>query len=184
MQITANILYVNPPKPGGNPKYGSIKLDHQVVQRVSVPAARLHEFERGKAYTIDVKQTEAGFYNFVEIISAMKPQAQQTGISPRAQSYARGSTGTSDRMIFITGVVGRGMGSGKFTADQIKLLAMYASDAYEAVSSPQPRLPVRPSEVYQPRRDNGRSGGEPAGPRYDVPDIGDEPDDMNDPIPF
>src|SRR5215831_6947298 len=115
-QITATILYVNNPKPGGNPNFGSIKTDDPAVQRISVPVRELHQFRRGGVYTIDYDTTDRGFFNFNHIVSEMKQQAYQPQPAyqpppptrrappparPRSPARLQGSGASNDMLIFV-----------------------------------------------------------------------------------
>jgi len=102
-----------------------------------------------------------------------------TGFQPRVvQGTGQGGPvggprpADQDRFIFVTGVVGRAMGSGKFTASEIMVLTVEANAAFERLKNP-PRpapapLPQTPYEPLQ-RADTG-----PVGPPEELGDPGPE----------
>ncbi len=53
------------------------------------------------------------------------------GGTGQALPGARTPTGSQERMIFVTGVTGRAMGSGVFTPEHIRILALAAADAWD-----------------------------------------------------
>ena len=72
------------------------------------------------------------------------PQRPNTGFQPTVyegggRSYGAGKTDGEAKMIFVTGVVGRAMGSGKFTASEIAVLAQEAARTYDLVTTPSPK---------------------------------------------
>lgn len=72
------------------------------------------------------------------------PQRPNTGFQPRVyegggRSYGQAKTEGEAKMIFVTGVVGRAMGSGKFTASEIAVLAQEAARTYDLVTTPSPK---------------------------------------------
>ena len=67
------------------------------------------------------------------------PYRRNTGFQPRVVQGGGGQLGKSpdqERMIFITGVVGRAMGSGKFTASEVPVLVQAAAEAFDRLTSP------------------------------------------------
>jgi hypothetical protein len=81
------------------------------------------------------------------------PQRPNTGFQPRvveggARPYGSPRDPGEAKMIFVTGVVGRAMGSGKFTASEIAVLAQEAARTYDLVTapSPKPQLQGQPSD--------------------------------------
>lgn len=189
MQVNGRVMFINQPKTGQ--RYGSIKIDHPTIQRISMQAHDLAKFSQGQSYTIEVKQTEQGYFNFVEIVSAMKAPAQspqRTGISPAAQSYARGTDShdyNTGKQICITGITQRAIQSGKFEVRDIPAIMRLTGETYDEIFRGKPQQ-LSPSQ--RDRQYNGRTGSEPAGPRYDVPSVGDDlnddpfPDDNNPPF--
>jgi hypothetical protein len=83
-------------------------------------------------------------------------QRPNTGFQPRVYQGAGGAvppTGNPNvgqdqgKHIFVTGVVGRAMGSGKFTASEIAVLTQAAAQAYEIMNKPpvdQRQMPQEP----------------------------------------
>ncbi len=153
--VTAN--YVNGPKPGR--KHGSIKTPE--FGYVSVAEEHLHHFRPKARYSIIMETTDQGYHNFKGFAQQEQPQDQSgyQGYSeaPRRppQQQARPpmqrpapppmqprtlpmpapqpSNDPAAKTIFITGVVGRAMGSGKFMSTDVLALTMAAKAAYEQV---------------------------------------------------
>jgi hypothetical protein len=135
-------MYVNQPKQGQ--RYGSVKFDNGMY--VGVAPQDLGRFQRGQDYTLEVSQRQGRdgrtFYDLVHIVSGgqqplpVQQTAQQTyQQTAQRQSPPRSSGGVSgvsnDMLIFVTGVVGRSMGSGKFGLSDIASLTAAAKDAFE-----------------------------------------------------
>jgi hypothetical protein len=171
MQV--NIRYVNFPKPGG--KYGSLTTTDN--QRIWVPPDLLGMFRAGMTAEIGTKQQTWGQGNdarTVTIATSGPLQGQTAGYqgnqyaqgqNPQPRPYAAGrpNTGFQPRvvqgggrpdhdakMIFVTGVVGRAMGSGKFTASEIAVLAQAAAQAFDVVTRPPPPPQPEPQPEPQP----------------------------------
>ena len=53
----------------------------------------------------------------------------------RSNGHGNGYAPKDERMIFITGVVGRAMGSGQFASTDIKILTLGADDAWNALQA-------------------------------------------------
>jgi hypothetical protein len=116
-KVTVN--YVNAPAAGK--QYGSIKTEE--LGYLSVKPGDLALFAKGHKY--EVEYEERGQYkNFVRL--AAPP--------PGAPAQAAGNDDVQ-RMIFVTGVVGRAMGSGKFGASEIKELTLEANEAFRELTS-------------------------------------------------
>lgn len=134
MQTTVTPQYVNAPKQGK--KYGSIKM--QDGSRFPVPGHLIHNFAKGMATTIEYEQQNWGD-GMVDVVTnvvggdAPAPQqagqAAQQAFAPPAQ-MAPQSDQAED--IFVTGVVGRAMGSGAFTATDVSLLTKAAIEAWRS----------------------------------------------------
>ena len=74
-----------------------------------------------------------------------RPLASQAPPPPAVSSHDR------EMYMFITGIVGRSMGSGKFEHNEIKLLTLAASDAWKALhAAPEPARPQANSEEPPP----------------------------------
>jgi hypothetical protein len=199
MQV--NVKYVNFPKPGG--KYGSIKLaDGQMIMVPpdllgQFRAGMVCEIST-KQQTWGTGTPEARLVT-IATSGPMQPQnqaaqnyggqagyqgagAQQgayrsnTGFQPRVVQGGgapQPRTLEQDRMIFVTGVVGRAMGSGKFTTSEIGVLTVEANAAFERLRNP-PRpapapMPTPQFEAHQ-RADTGL-----VGPPEELGDPGPEP---------
>lgn len=165
MQV--NIKYVNFPKPGG--KYGSLRtVDGQIIW---VAPDLLGMFRAGMTVEIGTKQQTWGQGDTARTvtIATSGPMQAQAGVQqgnaygqgyqgqPRQPYAPRTNTGFQPRviqggarsdadakMIFVTGVVGRAMGSGKFIASEIAVLAQAACQAFDLVTRPSPPPPPQP----------------------------------------
>lgn len=147
--VWVTVAFVNPPK--RNPKFGSIKTDEYGY--ISVPTQSLGEFRKGGRYCIEIE--EVGEYkNFIRM-SRAQPGGQRQAIQPQqrrgnypAQPTRQPQRHTAPppkapelpfqndpqaRNIFVTGVVGRAMGSGKYESLDILPLTMAAAAAYDQV---------------------------------------------------
>jgi hypothetical protein len=137
-------MYVN--QPGKNPKFGSIKLDNPAIY-VSVPSDQLPLFQRGKVETIEYSTTSEGYHNLKRLIVDSGPPTPQaappkqngggwksTPADPERTNTSKWQPKSQEEQlaIFVTGVVGRAMQSGKFEAQDILMLTTMAKDAYEA----------------------------------------------------
>jgi len=160
MQVS--IQHVTFPQPGR--KYGKLQLTDG--QTIWVPPDLLNMFRGGMTVEIATKQQTWGQGADARTVTiattgpmqgqgggqqggsyGQSPQTQggsyggqrpNTGFQPRLiQGGGQRDPGEA-RMIFVTGVVGRAMGSGKFTASEIAILAQAASQAYELVTRPSP----------------------------------------------
>lgn len=121
-QVT--IAFVN--QPVKNPNYGSIKTKDG--EYYSVKKALLDKFVKGQSYVIDYAVKDNGYMDCLgvqEQASHNTPGASPAGMNGRSDNQAAD--------IFVTGVVGRAMGSGKFEIADITSLAIAADDAYAAM---------------------------------------------------
>lgn len=124
MQTTVTVQYVNQPREGK--KMGSIKTEDGAYY--SVNPSDLGQFQKGQTYSIEYDETTVNgrtFRNFKRIISSAP-----TG-------------GDKEEMIFITGVVGRAMGSGQFKPADIVTLAVAAKEAWLALQGVDPIIPAK-----------------------------------------
>ena len=64
------------------------------------------------------------------------------------------------RHIYVTGIVGRAMGSGKFTASEIAVLTSEANRAFDLIGKPKPMQNTFPSDPLPPSMDDGDPGPE------------------------
>jgi len=135
MQTTVEVSFVNQPKQAGG-KYGSIKAADG--NYYSVPVADLSRFQRGNKYAIEYDQTEKDgktYRNFTAMSIAQsapnidRDYANRDVGKPSGSHYA--PTDAKDKFIFVTGVVGRAMGSGKFEPADILQLTQLACASYE-----------------------------------------------------
>lgn len=137
MQIQVVPKYVNPPKkPGG--KYGNIKTADNALHWV--PVNHLGVFMVGQAANISTEYQQWGDMqasvvtnvNGVDITGqAPNPQGQVPRgdrPSPLPQNVPASDT---DESIFVTGIVGRAMGSGQFGVTDIDILAKAAVAAWK-----------------------------------------------------
>lgn len=135
MQIT--IKYVNPPREGK--KFGSIKTPDG--QTYWVPGALINEFQPNTTVDVPVQDAKWGA-NLVKVVAgspsgdaAPAPQAQGNWNQPKASVPAPSipATGNMDRkdaLIFVTGVVGRAMGSGQYKSGDVSDLTHEALKAW------------------------------------------------------
>jgi hypothetical protein len=156
--MIVNIKYVNFPKPGG--KYGSLKTADgftimcppdllglfRAGQVVEVPTKQQtwgQGTEDEKLVTIITGgplqghttpvQGQGGPVGYQRPAQDQAPYRPNTGFQPRVvQGGGRADPAIDQsRHIFVTGVVGRAMGSGKFTASEIPVLTQAANEAYD-----------------------------------------------------
>lgn len=140
-----SIKYVNPAKPGK--KFGSLKSVEG--DTYWVPAGMVSDFTAGT--TVDIPtETQKWGANMVNVVSGAAsgaPQQEQSGWGraappkfaappPRPQAAAPAPAavptpiGAKDALIFVTGVVGRAMGSGQFKSGDISDLTHEALKAW------------------------------------------------------
>ena len=67
-----------------------------------------------------------------------------------APAYRPPAADKDGRAIYITGVVGRAMGSGKFTASEILVLTQAATEAYDRLLDPSKPKPVQTAPAAEP----------------------------------
>lgn len=200
---TVTVQFVNQPKPGR--KFGSIKVENG--DYISVSPEKLAYFQKGAQVDISYVITEQGYLNLKEIHSAPPSNG-----APTRMGSSRGA-GAPDIVMFVTGVVGRAMQSGKFDASDIRRLTEYAHEAfsYTVEGKAQTRHIVPPSaparaigngssvgqaaqrivqETQDPRLDQRlaqRMSQSPGGYGYQLPpqeEGPEEPPPFNDDIPF
>lgn len=124
--ITVTPKYVNQPKPGG--KMGNIN-DGQ--KHIFMWPEKLNLFEVGKSYQIEVEITpKAGEKPFVKFSKMLETVASEPAPQGETSSAPRNDT---SKEIFVTGVVGRAMGSGQFGLNDVKGLTAAAKGAWESV---------------------------------------------------
>jgi hypothetical protein len=132
MQIA--VKYSNPPKEGK--KFGNIKSQDGTAYfwnpRILGPMP-----QQGGTIEATVANEKWGdsVVNVITSVTGKDADSRQPSPGlPNPPRVHQGSVNANERMIFITGVVGRAMGSGQFSANDVKLLALAARDAYEAVT--------------------------------------------------
>jgi hypothetical protein len=128
---TVTAEYVNQPKnPGG--KYGSINVGNK--RYINVPVNMLSQFTKGGQYEIEVITQTWGDRD-VEVLKKVNYVSGGTnGAAPQQQSRMGGGNADTPMQIFITGIVGRAMGSGKFGPQDVEPWTLAALDAYRALN--------------------------------------------------
>ena len=166
--MIGTVRFVNFPKPGG--KYGSLKLSDN--SNLMCPPDLLPHFRAGMYCDIPTKAQTWGQgtdqERQVQVVAGPPQPAQNGSYSAPAQqgynrpvpretppygarspgerpSYGYGRPPADERMIFVTGVVGRAMGSGKFTASEIPVLAMAAAAAFAQLLGGPRAVPSQPA---------------------------------------
>jgi hypothetical protein len=178
------IKYLNPPREGG--KYGSLKSTNGIT--IMVPPDLLQLFALGTTVEISTKQqtwgagtqderlvtiaTSGPLQGNTGSVQNMGPslgyqaanqgaanQRPNTGFQPRVvQGGGTPPQADQARHIFITGVVGRAMGSGKFTASEIPVLTQAAGEAYDRLLDRTRPVPVAPPPADVPGLEPGDPG--------------------------
>lgn len=138
---TVTVEFVNQPKEGK--AFGSIKTKE--LGYVGMKPADLSKFTKGQTYEIEYKVSgdEGQWKNLVKVVS--KPN----GAAPAGGTHSPDNS----RMIFITGIVGRAMGSGKYGPESIRELTMSAAGAYDALTTMKPKPAEPKRETYGDPRD-------------------------------
>jgi hypothetical protein len=169
-----NVKYVNPAKPGG--KWATLKT--VTGELIMCPPDLLQHFRPGEVIEANTKQQtwfagtpqeelktiissvpQQGHTGAVQNMGpslgyqaanqALANQRPNTGFQPRVvQGGGTPPQADQARHIFITGVVGRAMGSGKFTASEIPVLTQAAGEAYDRLLDR-----TRPAAVAPPPAD-------------------------------
>ena len=168
MQMT--VQYVNDPRnPTG--KYGSIKSTAGETIWVPVTMLPLFRGREGQAVDIptkpatwgqgaDAKQvtvatggpgaskSSGGWQGAQRAPAAQQPAPQQQAPAPAYRPPATDKD--TARQIYITGVVGRAMGSGKFTASEILVLTQAAAEAFDRHLDPTKAKPAQAAPAADP----------------------------------
>ena len=144
---TITVQYVNAPRPGQFS--GSIK-DAQ-GNYWGIPGHATHLFQPGQTYEVMYwqKQTQSGkvFNNIASVNGQELSDKAQQQPTPQPQPQPRPQPTPSQpqkedpekvRNMFIMGVVGRAMGSGKYDATDIKALTLAAAHAWSEHHKPWP----------------------------------------------
>lgn len=131
---TLNIQYVNEAKP--DKKYGTIKT--RDGESYALPAGMVGVFQPNTTVEVPTQDQKWGD-KVVHVImgrpaNGNAPPAAATPAAPTPPPAATGAarmTDPKDMLIFVTGVVGRAMGSGSFGVTDIDLLTKAAKSAYK-----------------------------------------------------
>ena len=162
MQMT--LQYVNDPK-SPTAKYGNIKST--AGETVMVPITMLALFRGREGQAVDVPTKVATWgqgtdAKQVTIATAgpngggwqgaqRAPAAQQQPAAQHPAPVYRPPAADKDaRQIYVTGIVGRAMGSGKFTASEILVLTQAATEAYDRLLDPSKPKPAQAAPVAEP----------------------------------
>lgn len=149
--------YINDPKPGK--KLGNIKTNE--LGYIWLRPEGLSAFAKGKRVYIEYSEN-GDFKNFVKFPVPRSPAPAQQ-VAPRTMAPARPSphqtfsaqVDTQALNIFVTGAVGRALGSGHFNAGDIDEIVREAKAAFMkhlsgAVEQPQKSVPVREEWLNDP----------------------------------
>ena len=126
-----NVKWVNAAKEGK--KFGSL-VDVDGTKYMC-PASMVSQFRPGTTVDVPTQQAKWG----VDIVNVIAGHAQASAPStaawskPQVPAVAPPATGNMDRkdaLIFVTGVVGRAMGSGQFKPSDIETLTHEATKAW------------------------------------------------------
>lgn len=94
--------------------------------------------EKGKTYEVVTEAKEFNGKSQTWVVSA-KPASTAPAVAASGARPGNGTasytTGANDRSIFVTGIVGRAMGSGEFGTSDIRELALAADEAFDAVEA-------------------------------------------------
>jgi len=176
MQIS--IKYVNFPRPGG--KYGTLKTEAgetimvppnllglfragQVVEIGTKDQTWGQGTDQERLVTIATTGPMQGPTGVVQgqgvqsgyggPVQGQPSGRANTGFQPRVVEGGRGKdqwTPEQTRWNFIMGIAGRAMGSGKFTASEIRVLTQEAAAAYDAISKPPKMVDDGPDPYANP----------------------------------
>ncbi len=133
------IKYVNAPKKEGG-KFGNIKME--TGETFFVTAGNLNRFKTGMEIEPPYKAEKWG-ENVVNVIPPHYDPAANANANANAAPAPTPPAGggnsrpnnhvDKDAMIFVTGIVGRAMGSGKFDTQDIPLLSKAAVAAWNEI---------------------------------------------------
>lgn len=144
--------YINDPKPGK--KLGNIKTAE--LGYIWLKPEGLSAFTKGKRVYIEYSEN-GDFKNFVKFPVPRSPASAQQ-VAPRQAAPARPSTpqtfsaqvDTQALNIFVTGAVGRALGSGHFNAGDIDEIVREAKAAFMKHLSGAEPAPVRKTSAPEP----------------------------------
>jgi len=129
MQAMIQVKYNNEPKPGK--KMANIKTADGMTFFYYPDKMG---FREGENVTIEYDEQQWGDkpVNVIRrIVPAVSPQAATRPVpGHNSNGHTNGNGSSKDELIFVTGVVGRAMGSGKYDASDIGLLTKAAKVAY------------------------------------------------------
>lgn len=128
-QIT--VEFVN--QPSKNPKFGSIKGADGVYY--SIGAGVLERYRKGMSFDAPVTSRDYNGKTYYSIPDSFDPSksSETTAAKPAVNGHSNGNGQTKDAAMFVMGVVGRSMGSGKFETQDIPLLAKAALAAWNEI---------------------------------------------------
>ena len=163
---------MNQPRDPATGKYGNIKSTAGETIWVPVPMLALYQGTEGRAVDVPTKQATWGQGDDAKQVTIATggpgastgggwqgaqraPVAQQIGPGipapqQQAPAYRPPAADKDGRAIYITGVVGRAMGSGKFTASEILVLTQAATEAYDRLLDPSKPKPVQTAPAAEP----------------------------------
>ena len=131
-QATLTPKYVNALKPGK--KYATIK-DQQDTMWLCPPGL-LGSFTPGSPISVEYETAKFGDGTERPKITGVVHGTTNGSAPAQEAPRSNGHSPNQGREIFITGVVGRAMGSGKFSAADIAGLALAAAETWNALSAP------------------------------------------------
>ena len=159
--VDVNIEYVNQPKkPGG--KYGNLNIGKD-RDLIFVPVGELGWYQPGPM-SVEVEHQTWGDKNVqVAVRPANGPAQQPPGdwqrpqpqMPPAPQGH-NGAPNDKDKMIFVTGIVGRAMGSGQFSAADISVLVEHALEGWAAYQRGRPQQLRQPAPAHAPPPPQGQ----------------------------
>jgi hypothetical protein len=143
MQATVTIAYLDPPTREGAKNW---KLKDKAGVSYSTPALMAQSLQVGQTVVIDYKEKEyqGKKFNMVEYVGpangpapapmpAAAPRLDHRDFHGTPVPAPKPSNGppSQDKHIFVTGTVGRAMGSGKFDPQDIRVLTEFACAAWD-----------------------------------------------------
>ena len=139
MLKTITAAYINQPKSGR--KWGNIKSDSDEVYFAEW--AKISNVGRGNKVEIDYQDKsfpDGKAYKYLDSVRIL-------GSISNAVDQANGNLTPQSRHIFVTGVVGRAMGSGKFAASDMVELTENAMKAWSVLSAPEVTRPATTKDL-------------------------------------
>jgi hypothetical protein len=137
MQATIQVKYVNPPKPGGkmaNVKDAEGNVYFFYPDKFSAQPGETVEYEQQNWKGKPALVIKGSLMPVAPDITKRPPAAPAPAYVPpahfREPPAANGHATGKDKLIFVTGVVGRAMGSGKYDPNDIGLLTKAAVVAF------------------------------------------------------